>query len=609
MKASEVQAAVKWGAKSFNVQIDPNEPLEVFQAQLYTLTGVPVERQKLLCKGKTIKVDADLQALVSSGCPKIMLMGTAEEKTAVKPPPEKTVFVEDLTPAQQAALLKEKKVEPLPNGIVNLGNTCYLASVLQMLRPAKDFSDLLKNYISGGAATAQFAATGQQGALRRLSLALKDFYNQWDQTVEAVSPFLLVPTLREAYPQFSRRSTSQAGTTGVPMQQDAEECLSCLMTAVAESLDSGAAAGLSKSLPYLPLKAGSSPLDLLFEVQVEVTSSRTKKEGEAEPKPTVQVERHRKLTCFLGTPQKPVSTIEDSLKFSLGDEVVNVGSTSAGASGTEEDTLIRSNRISSLALYLIVHFMRFEWKMGGSESEKAKICRSVKFSQTLDMFTYCTKELQDSFKVGRAIVALRREREASSGGAEKTTNGTASTESGAPAADGAAAATAAPEAAAVPAATNGSGAAHSAAAPAAEAAEAEAKKKETELLRLAGKPCPTGTYQLLSVVTHQGRYADSGHYVGWARAGDAGTLQGPPTAQSEDKEEEEPAAPSGPAAKRRKNVDMWRKFDDDKVSEVPWDSIDLAGGRSDYHVAYLLLMKHILVVPTEEELLAVAKQL
>lgn len=77
-------------------------------------------------------------------------------------------------------------------GIVNLGNTCYLASVLQMLRPAKDFSDLLKNYISGGAATAQFAATGQQGALRRLSLALKDFYNQWDQTVEAVSPFLLV---------------------------------------------------------------------------------------------------------------------------------------------------------------------------------------------------------------------------------------------------------------------------------------------------------------------------------------------------------------------------------------------------------------------------------
>ena len=80
-----------------------------------TLTGVPVDRQKLLCKGKTIKGDADLRAVAASGCPKIMLMGTAEEAIKAMPPPEKTVFVEDLTPAQQAALLREKKVEPLPN--------------------------------------------------------------------------------------------------------------------------------------------------------------------------------------------------------------------------------------------------------------------------------------------------------------------------------------------------------------------------------------------------------------------------------------------------------------------------------------------------------------
>lgn len=80
-----------------------------------TLTGVPLERQKLLCKGKTIKTDADLQAMAGSGSLKIMLMGTADAKIEMKPPPEKTVFVEDLTPAQQAALLKEKKLEPLPN--------------------------------------------------------------------------------------------------------------------------------------------------------------------------------------------------------------------------------------------------------------------------------------------------------------------------------------------------------------------------------------------------------------------------------------------------------------------------------------------------------------
>ncbi|KAL8443729.1 hypothetical protein Emed_006587 [Eimeria media] len=586
MTASEVQATVKWGTKSFSVQIDLNEPFDVFQAQLYTLTGVPLERQKILCKGKTLKTEEDLKAAVSAGGVKLMLMGTAEDKIESKPPPEKTVFVEDLTPAQQAALLREKKIELLPSGVVNLGNTCYLASVLQMLRPAKEFSLLMRDHVSVAPGTAHLAAEGERGALRRLCLAIKDFYLQWERTTEPVTPYLLVQSLREAFPQFSRRSTSQAGKTGIPMQQDAEECLSCLMTAVSECLEPSSAEKVKSSLPYVPLKAGSSPLDLLFGVQVQVTTKRSS-EGETEQRSAVQIERHRKLTCFLGTPQKPVSTIDESLKFSLGDEVVQVGSSSG-------DTLIRSNQISSLALYLIVHFMRFEWKTGGAESEKAKICRSVKFSQTLDMYTYCTKELQESFKVGRAVVALRREREASAGG-------------GKAASDGSSAADAPSE--------NNTSATSSSPAGSSDKEESKTVATETaEILSLAGKPCPTGTYQLLSVVTHQGRYADSGHYVGWARADPPEEPQGPPNPQAQDEEKKEgeaaaDSAPTGPAAKRPKNVVMWRKFDDEKVSEVPWETLDLSGGRSDYHVAYLLLMKQILVIPSEEELRAIQKQM
>lgn len=177
------------------------------------------------------------------------------------------------------------------------------------------------------------------------------------------------------------------------------------MSAIAESLDRGTATELSKSLAYVPLAgSSSSALDMLFGVQVEVTSNRNKNEenGEKQGSSTVQIEKHRKLTCFLGTPQKPVSSLEESLKFSLGDEVVQVGGSksaaaaagaapSGGDATTAEETLIRTNRIKSLALYLILHFMRFEWKVGGTESEKAKICRSVKFGQTLDMYPFCTK--------------------------------------------------------------------------------------------------------------------------------------------------------------------------------------------------------------------------
>lgn len=87
-----------------------------------TLTNVPVERQKLLLRGKVLRNDADLKAALSAassnGGLKLALMGTALDGAAaasVQKTPEKTLFVEDLTPAQQAALLRERNVEPLPN--------------------------------------------------------------------------------------------------------------------------------------------------------------------------------------------------------------------------------------------------------------------------------------------------------------------------------------------------------------------------------------------------------------------------------------------------------------------------------------------------------------
>ncbi len=41
------------------------------------------------------------------------------------------------------------------------------------------------------------------------------------------------------------------------------------------------------------------------------------------------------------------------------------------------------------------------------------------------------------------------------------------------------------------------------------------KKKDTILYREHGLGLPNGNYQLIGVVTHKGRDADSGHYIGW----------------------------------------------------------------------------------------------
>lgn len=48
---------VKWGKEKFEgVELNTDESVEVFQAQLFALSGVPPQRQKIMAKGKAMKV-------------------------------------------------------------------------------------------------------------------------------------------------------------------------------------------------------------------------------------------------------------------------------------------------------------------------------------------------------------------------------------------------------------------------------------------------------------------------------------------------------------------------------------------------------------------------
>ena len=72
---------------------------------------------------------------------------------------------------------------------------------------------------------------------------------------------------------------------------------------------------------------------------------------------------------------------------------------------------------------------------------------------------------------------------------------------------------------------------------------------------------PTGRYELIGVLTHKGRSADSGHYVSWTKSPDDG---------------------------------QWVQFDDDEMIPRKDEEVLALSGGGDWHMAYLLLYKQVI---------------
>jgi ubiquitin carboxyl-terminal hydrolase 14 len=158
----------------------------------------------------------------------------------------------------------------------------------------------------------------------------------------------------------------------------------------------------------------------------------------------------------------------------------------------------------------------------------------------LDVYEYCTPALQQSLRVNREKADKEAEEYYNK---RLKTDATAAASS--PATEEGSMEVVGSEAASAPAAA------------AAAAAEEPLKSDPSENLDF-GEGIPSnfrGHYELMGIVTHKGRSADSGHYIGWVR--------------------------SSPGSS------VWWKYDDDTVTEVSTaDIMNLKGG-GDWHTAYL----------------------
>ena len=58
---------IKWNKQTFNdFEVDPNLGMEVLRAQIFDLSNVPTDKQKLMYKGKILKVLPQLTLVKSN---------------------------------------------------------------------------------------------------------------------------------------------------------------------------------------------------------------------------------------------------------------------------------------------------------------------------------------------------------------------------------------------------------------------------------------------------------------------------------------------------------------------------------------------------------------
>jgi ubiquitin carboxyl-terminal hydrolase 14 len=591
---SNVSIHIKWGKETVEIGIPidiiqkkapSSQIIQSIQETIYEKTRVPIQRQKLMCKAPknlwkgllkendaTIDWSKILPTGPSSTAAQFLLMGSAED-VAIAPPKTKTVFIEDMKEEEIAAIAD-------PAGLVNLGNTCYLNSVVQCLRVIPQFQSSLQTYRANQMISPSNPSTA---STTYFTNALMDTLTQLQRQTAPLQPMALVHATKLAFPQFAQTAPS----TGHPMQQDAEEFYSQIVSTLSNQLmQSGSSTSGGDDASF-----SNNAMDSIFGIRLQetltcdefvypTTDIASISSSEPMEPPVVRYDLSRKLVCNIqggsdgNQTSVNVNYINEGIKLGLTGKIVKHSDV------LERDAVwTRTQQIVKLPQILVIQFGRFYWKATPDSSDhtgvKCKIMKPVAFNDTLDIYDFCTKDLQAIMQQSRQRALALEEaliQQKLGGTAVATRDSEAKHES---AVDSKC--DAMDESSQVAVEEDDDDDLKAALAMSMEASMSTPSATRAADGSVFGPGIPNdfqGQYELFAVVTHKGRDADGGHYMAWVKS-------------------DHQSLTNDPKQRNQKIADTdivnedWYVFDDDEVSPCKTEDVLKLKGGGDWHMSYL----------------------
>jgi len=338
MASVGIKVKVAHGANKQEVEFNPLDGFEEFQAILFSLFQVPPERQTIMFRKKKLDKDEDLLSLKQKA--RLKLIGSAQAAVASK---SEVVFSEDMTDADRAQL-----AEATPPGLQNLGNTCYLNAVVQCLKAIPELNTVLQS----------FSAHSLNPSV---SKTLGSLFQSMAKTEDVVAPYQFVSLFRQAFPRFASVNQKTQG----PEQQDAGEFLIELLNALKrDKVENG------------------QVLENMFQGEYEVEQYCAQTEEKE-----VGTDTFNSLTCFI---DKSISHLNFGLLKGMESEMEK------RSKKTEQNAIFKKTmRVAKLPSHLIVQLSRFQWKQTDEGGVPCKLLRKIAFPLNLDVTSLCTPALSE----------------------------------------------------------------------------------------------------------------------------------------------------------------------------------------------------------------------